>query len=141
LELDWNRKELASRRGLDAVGAYVQHSGSLSLTHCSFTLHDLGILLDLVRGPLENAERGGLKNLTVSVQVLSPQGLAEKLPQLEKLKVHFAHLRSNEGADDPTWTGEGRAGLGVLKREVQPCFFSLSNLTFLRRTLNNFFLR
>ena len=129
MELDCNRKELASLRGLDAVRAYVQHSGSLNLTHCSFTLHDLGILLDLLlRGPLENAERGGEKNLTVSVQVLSPQVLdmlAEKLPQLEKLKVHFAHLRSNEGADDPTWTGEGRAGLGVLKREVQPCSFSL----------------
>jgi len=69
-----------------------------------------------------------VKNLTVSVQVPSPQVLdmlAEKLPQLEKLKVRFAHFRSNEGTDDPTWTGEGRAGLGVLKREVEPSFFSL----------------
>ena len=42
---------------------------------------------------------GGLKPLTVDVQVLSPQlldTLAEKFPQLERLKVDFAYLRSTD---------------------------------------------
>jgi hypothetical protein len=123
-------QELASRDGLDAARAYVQHSAStltsLSLAHCSFTLHDLGMLLDLLgQGSSENTEGGGLKSLTVTVQVLSPQVLdmlAEKLPQLQRLKVDFADLRSNDGADVPTWTGEdSRAGLADLTQEVQPC--------------------
>ena len=96
------------------------------------------MLLDLLgQGSSENAVGGGLKDLTVSVQVLSPQMLdmlAEKLPQLERLKVNFVDLRSNHGADVPTWTGEGsRADLGGLTYEVQPCIswsFYLSNLTF-----------
>jgi hypothetical protein len=136
-------QKLASSECLDAARAYVQHSGSaltsLCLTHGSFTLHDLGILLDLLRqGSSENAEAGGLKNLTVNVQVLSPQMLnmlAEKLPQLERLNIDFTDLRSNHGADVPTGTAEGsRADSGTLTREVQPCVswsFYLSNLTFL----------
>jgi len=68
VESYWNRKELASRRGLDAVRAYVQHSGSLSLTHHpSRPRHPAGSFC------AENAERGRLKNLTVSVQVLSTE--------------------------------------------------------------------
>jgi hypothetical protein len=137
-----NGQQLASSEGLDAARAYLQHSGStltrLGLTHCSFTLHDLGMLLDLLgQGSSENVEGGGLKNLTVTVQVLSPQVLdmlAEKLPQLERLKVDFADLRSNHGADVPMWMGEGsRVGLGGLTHEVQPWVswsFCLSNLTF-----------
>ncbi len=114
----------------DAARAYVQHSGStltsLGLTHCSFTLHDLGMLLDLLRrGSSENTEGGGLKSLIITVQVLSPQVLdmlAEKLPQLERLKVDFADLRSNNGTDVLMWAGEGgRAGSGDLMHEVQPC--------------------
>jgi len=125
-------EELASSEGLDAARAYIQHSGStltsLGLTHCSFTLHDLGMLLDLLRrGSSENTEGGGLKSLTITVQVLSPQVLdmlAEKLPQLEGLKVDFADLRSNTGTDVLTWTGEGSgAGLGDLTPEVQPLCF------------------
>ncbi len=58
-----NGEELASSEGLDAARAYVQHSGSsltsLGLTHCSFTLHDLGMLLDrLWQGSSENTEGG-----------------------------------------------------------------------------------
>ena len=93
-------QELPSSEGLDAARVYIQHSRStltsLGLTHCSFSLHDLGILLDLLgRGLSENAE--GLKSLTVTVQVLSPDlldMLAEKLPQLERLEVKFTYLRS-----------------------------------------------
>jgi hypothetical protein len=114
----WDREELTSSEGFHAIRAYIQHSGStltsLSLTHCSFTLHDLGILLDLL-------EQGTLKSLTVDIQILSPQVLdvlAGKLPQLEKLTVGFAHLRSNDGADVPTWTGQ--SSLEDLKNEVQP---------------------
>jgi len=137
-----NSQELTSSEGLDAARAYVQHSGStltsLGLTHGSFTLHDLGMLLDLLgQGSSENAEGGSLKDLTISIQVLSPQMLdmlAEKLPRLERLKVDFADLRSNHGADVPTWTGEGsRANLGSLTHEeVQTCFswsLYLPNLT------------
>ena len=104
-------QELASSEGLDAARAYVQHSGRslihLGLTHCSFTLHDLGMLLDLLkRGSSEGGEL--LKSLTVTVQALSPElldMLAEKLPQLERLKFDFADLRRNNGVDVPTWTG------------------------------------
>ena len=52
----------------------------------------------------EDTEGGGLKSLIITVEVLSPQMLdmlAEKLPQLERLKVDFADLRSNDGADVP----------------------------------------
>ena len=100
-----HRQELPSPEGLDAARVYVQHSRntltSLGLTHCSFSLHDLGMLLDLLwNGLSENTE--GLKSLTVTVQVLSPDlldVLAEKLPQLEKLEVKFTYLRT---ADVPT---------------------------------------
>ncbi|KIL62020.1 hypothetical protein M378DRAFT_807280 [Amanita muscaria Koide BX008] len=114
-------QELASSEGLHAARAYVQHSGStltsLSLKHCSFTLHDLGMLLDLLgRG---SSEGGGLKSLTVTIHALSPQMLdmmAEKLPQLERLKVDFADLRSNDGEGS-------RAGFGDLTHEVRSFFF------------------
>ena len=121
-------QELASSECLDAARAYVQHSGStltsLSLTHGSFTLHDLGMLLDLF-GQGSSEKGGSLKDLTVSVQVLSPQMLvmlAEKLPQLERLNIDFADLRSNNSADVPRGTGEGRrADMGSLTREVRLC--------------------
>ena len=45
--------------------------------------------------------------------------LAEKLPQLERLKIDFANLRSNDSADVPTWTKEH--SLHDLTHEVQPC--------------------
>jgi len=137
-----NGEGLASSECLDVARAYVQHSGStltsLSLTHGSFTLHDLGILLDFLgQGSSENAKGGRLKDLTVNVQVLSPQMLvmlAEKLPRLERLNIDFADLRSNHGADVPTGTGEGsRAKLGALTHKVRPCVSwssYLSNLTF-----------
>ena len=91
-----------SSGGLDAARAYIQHSSStlatLNLRHCTFTLHDLSILLDLLeRGSAKNKERGVLKSLTVIVYVLSPQMmdvLAEKLPQLESLKVIFGVLKA-----------------------------------------------
>src|SRR6266545_3484875 len=56
-----NRQELVSREGLDAARAYVQHSRStltiFGLTHCSFTLHDLGMLLGILgRGSSETVE-------------------------------------------------------------------------------------
>ena len=118
-----NRKceELASGEGLDAARAYVQPCRStltcLGLTQCSFTLRDLGMLLDLFgRGSSENMG-GGLKSLTVSVQVLSPHlldMLAEKLPQLERLEVHFAYLRSTDDSS--------LGGFGDLTQEVQLCF-------------------
>lgn len=116
-----NGQELASSEGLYAARAYVQHSGStltsLSLRHCSFTLHDLCMLLDLL-GRGSSGE--GLKSLTVTVHVLSPQVLdmmAKKSPQLERLKLDFADLGSN---NDGAWTGEGssRAGFGDLTHEV-----------------------
>ncbi len=48
-----NGEDHALSEGLVAARAYVQHSGSsltsLGLAHCSFTLHDLGMLLDLLR--------------------------------------------------------------------------------------------
>ena len=121
-------QELASSECLDAARAYVQHSGStltsLSLTHGSFTLHDLGMLLDLF-GQGSSEKGGRLKDLTVSVQVLSPQMLvmlAEKLPQLERLNIDFADLRRNNSADVPRGAGEGRrADLGSLTREVRLC--------------------
>ncbi len=125
-----NGEELASSEGLDAARAYVQHSGSsltsLGLTHCSFTLHDLGMLLDrLWQGSSENTEGGGLRSLNITVQVLSPQVqdmLVEKLQQLERMKVGFANSRSNNSTDVMTWTGEGsKAGLGDLTHGVQPC--------------------
>ncbi len=97
-----HRQALPSPEGLDTARVYVQPSRStltsLGLTHCSFSLHDLGILLDLLgRGLSENAK--GLKSLTVTVQVLSPDlldVLAEKLPQLERLEVDF----KNHGCPD-----------------------------------------
>ena len=136
-----NIPELASSEGLDAARGYIQHSTgaltTLGLTHCSFTLHDLGMLLDFLgRGFSGNAEGAGLKNLDVSIQILSPQMLdmlAEKLPRLAKLKVDFEDLRSNDGGDIPPWTGEGgRAGLEDLTHEVQLFFvvLFLSILTF-----------
>ncbi|KIM81879.1 hypothetical protein PILCRDRAFT_8529 [Piloderma croceum F 1598] len=128
-----NGQELASSEGLDAAPVYVQHSGrtltSLGLTHCSFTLHDLSMLLDLLgRGSSENTEGGGLKSLTVLDM------LAEKLPQLERLKVDFADLRSNDGADVPTWTGEGsRAGLEDLTHEdIEPFLLEMKTRSYSR---------
>ena len=109
-----NAQELTSCEGLDAARAYIQHSRgtltTLNLRHCTFTLYDLGILLDLLRrGPVEYKERGVLTSLTVTVQVLSPQMLdvlAEKLPQLEKLKVAFWDLRRNDSDDALRWMGD-----------------------------------
>jgi len=78
-------------------------------------------------------EGGGLKILIVTVEALSPQMLdllAEKLPQLERLTVHFADLRSNDGADVPTWTGQG-SRTDYLAHEVQPCFLVQSDASFL----------
>ena len=125
------REEAASGEGLDGALAYVQHSRStltsLGLTQCSFTLRDLGTLLDFFGRGSSKQVGGGLKSLTVSVQVLSPHlldMLAEKLPQLERLKVDFAYLRS---ADDPS-----AGGWGDLKQEVQLYFIIpfLPTLTF-----------
>ncbi|KIJ12477.1 hypothetical protein PAXINDRAFT_101193 [Paxillus involutus ATCC 200175] len=143
-----NGQELTSNQGLDAARAYVQHSGStltsLDLMHCSFTLHDLGTLLDILgRGPSEDTEGGRLKSLTVTVQFLSPQlldMLAEKLPQLDRLKVHFADLRTNDGADVLTSTGEGsRAGSGDLTHEVvEPFLLEMKTRSYSRWTLRSF---
>lgn len=122
-----NDQELSSSEGLNTARVYIQHSGSaltsLGLTHCFFNLHDLGLLLDLlVQKSSESNTTGGLKSLTVTVKILSPQVLdmlAEKLPQLERLMVHFADLKSNDTNADPTWTTEGsRAGLRDLTLEV-----------------------
>jgi len=150
-------REVTSSEGLDAARAFSQHSGStltsLSMAHCSFTLHDLGMLLDVLgQASLENTGGGGLKNLTVAVQVLSPQlldMLGRQLPKLERLKVHFTDLSSRDGADIPAETGEGSSsGVTELTRKalVQFCpFFLLSNLMFpfcgYHRTSNHFFLR
>ena len=109
-----NRHALTSSEGLDTAWAYIQNSSgtlaTLNLRHCTFTLHDLSILLDLLeRGSAKNMERGVLKSLTVIVYVLSPQMmdvLAEKLPQLESLKVIFWDLRSDDSADARRWTGD-----------------------------------
>ena len=111
-----NRQALTSSEGLDAVWAYLQHTSgtlaTLNLRHCTFTLHDLSILLDLLgQGSAKNRdkERGALKSLTVIVYVLSPQMLdvlAEKLPQLESLKVTFWDLRNNDNADAQRWIGD-----------------------------------
>jgi len=136
-----NIQESASSEGLDAARDYIQHSRgtltTLGLTHCSFTLHDLSMLLDFLgRGLSGNAEGVGLRKLDITVQILSPQVLdmlAEKLPRLAKLKVNFENLRSNDGGDIPPWTGEGgRAGLEDLTHEVQLFFVVLfsSILTF-----------
>ena len=69
------------------------------------------MLLDfLEQGSSKKTEEGGLKNLTVTVQILSSQlmdMLAEKLPQLESLKVDFTDLKSNNAANIPPWVGEG----------------------------------
>jgi len=108
-----NIHTLTSSEGLDAAWAYIQHSSgtlaTLNLRHCTFTLHDLSILLDLLgRGSAKKQERGVLKSLTVIVYVLSPQMLdvlAEKLPQLENLKITFCGLRSNDSADALRWIG------------------------------------
>ncbi len=115
--------EFSSTKCLDLAWAYAQHSRStlksLSLTNCSLTLYDLGRLLDRLG---QESEGGGLNSLVVAVQALSPQMLdllAEKLPQLERLKVDFANLRSNDSADVPTWTKEH--SLYDLTHEVQPC--------------------
>jgi hypothetical protein len=124
--------EVTSSEGLDAVRAFSQHSGStltsLSMAHCSFTLHDLSMLLDVLgQASLENTGGGGLKRLTVAVQVLSPQlldMLAEQLPKLERLKISFTHLRSNNGSDVSMSTGEGSSRAGTeLTHEVQFCLF------------------
>ncbi|KIJ08757.1 hypothetical protein PAXINDRAFT_18117 [Paxillus involutus ATCC 200175] len=125
---------LTSSEGLDAARAYIRHSWgtltSLSLAHCSFTLHDLGILLDLLgRGPSEDSEGGRLKSLTVTVHYLSPQVLdmlAEKLPQLERLKIEFSDLRSKDSAMS---TGEGRrAGSRHLTHEdIEPFLLEIED--------------
>jgi hypothetical protein len=116
--------EFASTRGLDLAWAYAQHSRStlesLSLTNCSLTLYDLGRLLDRLG---QESKGGGLNSLVVTVQALSPQMLdllAEKLPQLERLKIDFGNLRSNDSADVPTWTKE-HTPYSHLTHEVQPC--------------------
>jgi len=129
--LSRNGQELASTKGLDVAWAYAQHSRSnlksLSLTHCSLTLHDLGMLLNHFGWESSESTEGvGLKSLIVTVEVLSPQMLdmlAEKLPQLERLQVNFANLRSNNSADVLTWTDEGSIAndLTELTHEVQPC--------------------
>ena len=99
-----NFRGVTSSEGLDTVLAFCQYSGStlssLSMAPCSFTLASLG---------------GGLKSLTVAVQILSPQlldMLAEQLPKLELLKIRSTYLRSNDVSDVSTSTGEesGRAG-------------------------------
>jgi hypothetical protein len=109
----WNVQKLTSSEGLDVARAYIQHSGStltsLGLTHCSFTLHDLGMLLDLLgRGPSEDTEGSRLKSLTVTVQFLSPQlldMLAEKLPQLERLKVELGRFEKQRRRSCPDVDG------------------------------------
>ena len=137
-----NIRELASTEGLDAAKAYIQHSRgtltTLGLTHCSFTLRDLSMLLDFFgRGSSQNAEGAGLKILHVTVQILSPQlldMLAEKLPQLAKLKLDFVDLRRNYGENILPWMGEdGGVGLEDLTHKVQlflVVLFLLSILTF-----------
>ena len=109
-------QELASTEGVDVAWAYVQHSRntleSLCLTNCSLTLHGLGMLLERFgHQSSESTEGQGLKSLTVTVEVLSPQMmdiLAEKLPQLERLKVNFTYLRSNDDTNFTMWTDQGR---------------------------------
>jgi hypothetical protein len=121
-------QELTSTEGVDAAWAYVQHSRStlesLCLTNCSLTLHGLGMLLERFgHQSWESTEGGGLKNLTVTVKVLSPQMLdilAEKLPQLERLKVNFAYLRSNDDTNFAMWTDQDRS-VNYLADEVQCC--------------------
>ena len=124
-----NIRDVTSSEGLDAVLPFCQHSGStltsLSMAHCSFTLHDLGVLLDgLARASLGG---GGLKSLTVAMQVLSPQlldMLAEQLPKLELLKIRSTYLRSNDVSDVSTSTGEESSSDGTeLTHEVQFCHF------------------
>jgi hypothetical protein len=96
------RYEFPPREGPDAAWDYAQHCRStltsLYLTNHPFSLCELGTLLDLLGRRLsENAE--GLKNLTVTVQVLSPDlldMLAEKLPQLDRLELNFAYLRTTD---------------------------------------------
>jgi len=136
---------LTSSEGLDAARAYIRHSWgtltSLSLAHCSFTLHDLGILLDLLgRGPSEDSEGGRLKSLTVTVHYLSPQVLdmlAEKLPQLERLKIEFSDLRSKDSAMS---TGEGRrAGSRHLTHEdIEPFLLEMKTRSYSRWSLRSF---
>ena len=88
------------------------------------TLHDLGMLLDCFRRESSESTEGEvLKNLIVTFEVLSPQMLdmlAEKLPQLERLKINFADLRSDDGADVPASTGE--SWRDDLEHEVWPRF-------------------
>jgi len=124
-----NTIDVTSSEGLDAVLAFCQHSGStltsLSLAHCSFTLHDLGMLLDVLgRASLGG---GGLKSLTVAVQVLTPQlldMLAEKLPKLELLKITSPELRSNDVSDVSTPTSESSSRARTeLTDEVWFCHF------------------
>jgi hypothetical protein len=134
-------EELASHEALDAVRAYVQHSRStltsLSLTHGSFTHHDLGRLLDLLgRGSSQDAEDGRLKSLTIAVCVLSPQlldMLAEQLPQLEKLMIDFVHIRGKGSAGVPTRTPISEDLLRN-NHQVHPCVMSAfcPNLTCFR---------
>jgi hypothetical protein len=128
VEASRRSEELASH---EAVRAYVQHSGStltsLTLTHGSFALHDLGIFLDLLgRRSSQNAEDGRLKSLTITVLILSPQlldMLAEKLPQLEELMINFVHLRSKDSADVPTWMTSSE-DVWRKNHEVHPCVMS-----------------
>ena len=113
-------QQLPSREGLDAARVFVQHSRStltsLGLTHCLFNLHDLGTLLDFIP-----PEAGGrLKSLNVTVQVLSPDlldMLAEKLPQLERLIVKAARLRTKDVQIEGS-----RCDFEYLAQEVNTCF-------------------
>ncbi len=64
---------------------------------------------------------GGLKSLTVTVKVLSPDlldTLAEKLPQLERLQVNFACLRTTDVQIEGS-----RFGFDDVTREVHFSFF------------------
>ena len=83
------------------------------------------MLLDLLgRGLSENAE--GLKSLTVTVQVLSPDlldVLAEKLPQLERLEANFTYLRTTDVSTDAV----SRSGNDVVDLDARwPCAFLTS---------------
>ena len=66
-------------------------------------------------------EGGELRSLSVNVQVLSPQlldMLAEKVPQLERLKVDFVDLRNMDVPIEDV-----RSGLEDLTQEVILPFF------------------
>ena len=103
--------ELSSRQGLHSVRPFVQHSGStlagLSLTRCSFSFHDLGVLLDLLA-------RGSSETEEPDCSRLGHESPAAKhvVGETQKLTIAFAHLRSNDGAGIPTWTSGGEDSLG-----------------------------